>query len=278
MESWFDVYRGKMAAAVLILVPLILVVTSAGAEVGHEGSAPGSWMGATMGTVQAVVSGGVVTTTGWFSGMVSGSGLEAENQALREENARLREEKARLIGVLQENARLREMVGFQRQHPQLEVSPARVVGRDISPYFRVLNLEIESDADIEVRMPVVAAEGVVGQVHRVDGRVAQVVLVSDPRSHIDAISQRNRTLGTVQGLGHRSDYLAQAAYVTERDDLEVGDEMVTSGLGGVFPQDLRIGRVTSVEAGSDGMFQEVLVEPSVDVSRLREVFVVTGTK
>ena len=278
MESWFDVHRGKMAAAVLILVPLILVVTSAGAEVGQESSGPGSWMGATMGTVQAAVSGGVVTTTGWLSGMVGGGGLEAENQALREENARLREEKARLIGVLQENARLREMVGFQRQHPQLEVSPARVVGRDISPYFRVLNLKIETEADIEVRMPVVAAEGVVGQVHRVDGRIAQVVLVSDPRSHIDAISQRNRTLGTVQGLGHRSDYLAEAAYVTERDDLEVGDEMVTSGLGGVFPQDLRIGRVKSVETGADGMFQEVLVEPSVDVSRLREVFVVTGTK
>ncbi len=275
MDSWYDVHRKKLATVFLVLVPLVLVVTSAGADVGQESSTPGSWMGATLGSAQSVVYTGVTATTGWFSGWGNTSALETENAALRQENARLREEKTRLIGVLQENARLREMVGFQSRHPQLDVSPARVIGRDLSPYFRVLKIRIDSEEEIRPRMPVVASDGVVGQVHRVDGGIADVVLVSDPRSHIDAITQRNRTLGVVQGLGHQADYLAEAAYITEGDEVEVGDEMVTSGMGGVFPQDLRIGRVVAVEEGIDGMFQEVILSPSVDVSRLQEVFIVT---
>lgn len=276
MRAWLRQHRRKVTAFVVVVVPLWMLVTSAGAEVGAPSSTPTQFAGGVVGGTQAgvhVVIGGL----GDLWTRLTGSGeLAEENEELRREVARLREEKTRLIGVLQENARLRELVGFQAARPEFELAPAQVIGRDISPYFRVVKVRLESEADLEPTMAVVAPEGVVGQIHRVYGRYADVVLVADPRSRIDAISQRNRALGIVQGLGHQADYRARVAYLTEEDELRVGDTMVTSGMGGVFPRDLQIGTVVEVGDDERGLFQEVAVEPSVDFARLEEVFVITS--
>ena len=269
-------HRKKAAALLLIVMPFILMATSAGASIGESASA---------GPVQLMQRG-----VGWaqFGGYRPGGGLgsfwarltssdaERENEQLREEVARLREEKSRLIGVLQENSRLREMVGLQKRHPEYKLAAALVTGRDISPYFRVMTIKLSSDAKLEPRMPVIAAGGVVGLIHRVYGEFADVILLSDPRSRVDAISQRSRTQGVVQGLGHERDYHAKISYLLQKDELRVGDVMVTSGMGGIFPKELIIGTVTEIQSGERGLFQEAQIEPAVDFSRLEEVFVLVG--
>jgi rod shape-determining protein MreC len=278
MYDFLSNHRPKLVALVLVLMPLIMLVSSDEPAVGVDSSSE---------PVQVMRSGlawtefGAYQTFAWlgdaWQGLVS-SDLAAENAALREEAARLREEKSRLIGVLQENARLRDLVGFQTRHPEFELVPARVVGRDISPYFRVLRLKLESTAELAARQPVVVASGVVGQIHAVYGEFAEVVIVSDPRSRVDAVSQRNRAPGIVEGLGHERDYLARVAYLNQKDEIRDGDVMVTGGKGGVFPKEMVIGTVTEVDNAQRGLFQEVRLEPAVDFSRLEEVFVITGTK
>lgn len=278
MREWIKKHSKKFVAALLIVVPLAMAVSSSGATVGESTTGPTR---AAAGATTALKSGihGVVGTVGNLVGRLgSDPELEEENEELRDEVARLQEEKTRLIGVLQENARLREMVGFQQDHPEFDLVPARVVGRDISPYFRVLKLRIESDADLEERMPVVAPEGVVGQIHRVYHGGADVVIAADTRSRIDAVGQRNRAPGIVVGLGEDSNYRARVAYVSQRDELQKGDTMVTSGMGGVFPRELRIGTLVEVDSPEDQLFQEVIVEPAVDFSRLQEVFIITDVK
>ncbi len=203
--------------------------------------------------------------------------LERDNEQLRQKVARLREEKSRLIGVLQENARLRELLEFKRRHSEYELASAEVVGREISSYFRVLTLKLKSTAELESGMPVVVAQGVVGQIQRTYGSFADVVIVSDPRSRIDAVSQRNRAHGIVQGLGHERHYRAKISYLRRRDRVEQGDVMVTSGMGGVFPPELIIGTIQQVDTQKRGLFQEAVLEPAVDFSRLEEVFVITDT-
>lgn len=271
-------HRSKIVAFVLVVIPLAMLGSSEQAGVGRARSSK---------PVQVLRSGvawselGAYRSVAWLGQawhrLVDGD-LAEENEKLRQQVARLREEKSRLIGVLQENARLRKLVGFQKKHPEYELVPARVVGRDISPYFRVLRLKLQSTEKLEPRQPVVVANGVVGQIHEVYGQFAEVIIVSDPRSRIDAVSQRNRAPGIVEGLGHERDYLAKVSYLNQKDLVREGDVMVTGGKGGVFPKELVIGKVVGVDNAQRGLFQEVRVKPAVDFSRLEEVFIITGRK
>ena len=275
MYSFWQSHRRKIAVLLLVLAPILMLSTSAGAGVGDRAAAPTRIGVAGLSWVQLGGQRIVGGVTGWFGDLVGGD-RTAENEALRAEVARLQEEKTRLIGVLQENERLRRLVGFKRKRDDLELVPARVVARDVTPYFRVLKVSLQADAELEPRMPVVVAEGVVGQIHRIYGRFADVIVVSDPRSRIDVLSQRTRARGVVEGLGHESDYLARVGYLSEKDEVRVGDVMVTSGMGGIFPRELVVGRIAEIDRAERGLFQEARVEPSVDFARLEEVFVVVS--
>lgn len=264
-------------ALVLCLVPLVLLATSAGATVGKEHRIrPTRWTWSFLSVGQL----GVVESFSRFFSMFDDEERARELARLRSENAVLREEKARLIGVLQENERLRELVGFKKLHPEYELVPARVVAQDTSPFFRVVSIRIQPPHDVKLRprQPVLVAGGVVGQIHEVHDDHAQVLLLSDPRSQIDVISQRNRAHGIVSGLGHERDYEAKVSYLSEKDHIRTGDVMVTSGMGGGFPPELIVGEVLSVTPDERGLFQHVVLEPSVDLARVEEVFVLTGVK
>ncbi len=205
--------------------------------------------------------------------------LKDENQRLRDEVATLREERARLIGVLQENARLRKMLKFTTDRPTLGLKSARVIGRDSTPFFRVLRLQLDTsspDLKVEPHMAVVSHEGVVGQIIEVYDGYADVMLVSDPRSTIDVVSQRNRTRGMVRGLGHKRDYKASLAYLRRKDEVRQGDVLVTSGKGKLFPSELMVGKITEVDDSEYGLHQDARIEPSVDFDRLEEVFIVSS--
>lgn len=278
MIELLKAHQRKIAAALLVLIPLILVATSAGASIGvSSGPAPMTWAQQGLGYAQL---GGhrVVGGVGAFWLRLTATDLVKENEELKAEVARLREEKSRLIGVLQENGRLRELVGLKRRHAEYELLPAQVVGRDVTPYFRVITIRIKHEGQVEPRMPVVAAGGIVGQVHRVFGDFADVVVISDPRSRIDAVSQRNRAQGIVHGLGHERDYFARISYLSEKDEVGEGDVMVTSGMGGIFPRELIIGSVRKLDTSERGLFQQAWIEPAVDFSRLNEVFVIVSTR
>ena len=203
---------------------------------------------------------------------------QRENEQLRKENAKLREENIGLQGILQQNARLTKLVGFKQQRPIYQLEPARVIAADMSPFFRVLRLRLETESDnIEPEMPVVSADGVVGRIERVDGRYCDVMLTVDPRSKIDIMTQINRSRGILTGTGSDTSYDAKISYLLRRDEVEEGELIVTSGRAGRFPKELPLGRITSINTKSFGLYQEVTVEPIVDFSRLEEVYIITGT-
>ena len=205
--------------------------------------------------------------------------LKQENERLRQQISRYEEERARLIGVLQENARLRQMLKFKDGRPDLKLRPARIIGRDVTPYFRVLRVKIDArsaDITLKPQMAVVSTEGVVGQIIEVNDEYADVMLVSDPRSKLDVMTQRSRTRGVIKGLGHRKDYEAQMAFLRRKDEIAEADVIVTSGKGGMFPQELLVGQVSRVDRKAFGLEQQAIVEPTVDPGRLEEVFIITG--
>jgi rod shape-determining protein MreC len=119
-------------------------------------------------------------------------------------------------------------------------------------------------------MAVVTSEGVVGRVIEVSLHTAKVLLITDPNSGMDVIVQRSRTQGIMEG---KVEEVCVLKYVQKNEDVQVGDKVITSGLGGIFPKGLMTGTVTKVERKRPGIFQYIEVTPSVDFSRLEEVLI-----
>jgi len=193
---------------------------------------------------------------------------ERENQLLLEENRRLKSEVVGLEEARLSNERLRKLLDF-REEIQLPALPAKVIGEDASGWFRTVVIDRGSSDGVREGLAVVVAEGAVGRVISVSPVNARVLLVIDPSSAVASMVQRSRTRGVARGRG---DTLSFDFALRERD-VEVGDRIISSGTGGVFPKGIVLGSVTQVAREDYGMFQEVEISPEVDFEQLEEVLV-----
>lgn len=200
-------------------------------------------------------------------------------RTVREENKRLHLETTTLkrrIDQLQDQAletqRLERLLAM-RQASQADLLTARVVGKDATNWFKTILLDRGSLEGIRRNQPALAPDGLVGRVVEVTPTSARVQLLTDPVSAVGGLIQRTRVTGIVSGnLGAG----ARVRYLPLMADVAVGDEVVTSGMGGVFPKGILIGRITSVERRSGALFQEATLQPAVDLSRLEEVLILTN--
>lgn len=197
--------------------------------------------------------------------------LKTENETLVQENRKLLSEIGVLKETQQENERLRLLLSF-RESFKLDTVVARVIAKDVSTEFRAIRINRGESSGVHKDMAVVTHEGIVGRVLRTTETTADIVTLVDLLSAIDAIDQRSRAHGVVEGL---SDDLCTLRYTLRTDDIQAGDILISSGLGGVFPKGVPVGTVSRVNKKSFGITQEVEVRPNVDFSRLEEVLVVT---
>lgn len=196
---------------------------------------------------------------------------ERRNTVLEQENSQLRADLQQVEEFRLQNERLRELLAFvdDIDRPAL---PAQVIGEDVSSWARTVTIDKGIRSGVRVGLPVVAAAGVVGRIIKSAPNSSRVLLVTDASSAIAALVQRTRTRGVARGRGVEMslDYALRAA------DIEQGDLLVTSGMGGVFPKGLPLGQVAKVERDKFGLFQRVDIAPAVDFSHLEEVLVVVG--
>jgi rod shape-determining protein MreC len=172
--------------------------------------------------------------------------------------------------IEQANQRLRGLIRFQQEIEQ-KVLPAEVVGKDPSPWFRSVIIDKGRNDGVAKGLPVVIPQGIAGQVVAVSQHYAKVLLIIDANNAVDALVQRTRARGIVTGA---PDNECIFKYVLRQDDVQEGDILIASGLDGIYPKGLRVGRVSAVARQSNGIFQEVTVTPAVDFQTLEEVLVV----
>ena len=196
-----------------------------------------------------------------------------DNLALIEENRKLLNAIANLRETQQENVRLRKLLQFQEKF-ELQNVVARVIAKDVSTEFRAIRINRGESSGIYKDMAVVTNEGVVGRVLRVSKNTADVVTILDLLSAIDAVVERSRARGIVAGM---TDEVCQLRFALRTDDIEPGDVLISSGLGGIFPKGVPVGTVSKVNRKPFGISQEVEVRPSVDFSKLEEVLVIVQT-
>ena len=198
---------------------------------------------------------------------------ERENEKLRAENRRDLAEIARFEEIRLANIRLRKLLGF-KETLDLPTLPAQVIGEDASNWFQTVVIDKGRADGLREGMPVVVPEGVAGRVIETAPHQSRVLLITDASSAVAAMVQRTRARGIIRGQGETLSF----DYALREDDIKVGDRIVSSGTGGMFPKGLTIGVVTRVTKGDYGLFQGVEVAPTVDFGRLEEVLVLLKGK
>ena len=195
--------------------------------------------------------------------------VEAENRVLRERVAELEDEKLQFREALVLSGQL-ERIAHMRREFEVPLLPSRVVGQDASQWSHALLLDRGRAADVRSGMPVMVEQGLVGLVSATTPHAARAMLILDRRSAVDAMVQRSRARGLVRGLG--TDEL-EFVFMVRSDDVQVGDEVISSGVGGVYPKGLRIGTITAVRAERSELLHTAALRPVVDFGRLEQVFV-----
>jgi rod shape-determining protein MreC len=197
--------------------------------------------------------------------------LRQENKDLQGEVAVLQRRIDQLEEQSLETQRLQRLLAM-RETTQAGFLTARVVGKDATNWFKTILLDRGSQDGVRRNQPVLAPDGLVGRVVEVTPASAKVQLLTDPVSSVGGLVQRTRVTGIVSGnLGSG----ARVRYLPLLADVVVGDEVVTSGMGGVFPKGIPVGRITAVERRSGALFQEASLQPLVDLGRLEEVMILT---
>ena len=195
-------------------------------------------------------------------------------------NAQLEAEVARLqsqiIELQQENSELEilsALLDFARTHAENEYITAAVIGRDISPFLHYIIINRGSDDGLRRGMPVVSSQGLVGRVAAVTAGGARVQLITDPDTAINVRIQPSGAEALLQG-SITGDLTVEA--IPQDANLQNGDLVLTSGLGGNYPPDILIGQISGVRQRPVELFQSATIEPVVDFSLLEIVLVIVN--
>jgi rod shape-determining protein MreC len=152
---------------------------------------------------------------------------------------------------------------------------AQVVGWDPSGLFKSVIIDKGRSSGLKTNMPVINADGVVGRLVAVSADYSKALLLIDQNSAVDCLISRTRDSGIVKGLSAKTIIFESSMdYVRKNSDIIIGDTIVTSGLGGVFPKGIPVGTVIEIKEPSDEFFMDIKIMPNVDFSKLEEVLVI----
>lgn len=196
-------------------------------------------------------------------------GKEEECKRLRRENAVLSELLNSYREGYLEGMRLRKLVDIRERLNQRSVV-ARVIDSNRASLFKTLLINKGTSEGLRVGLPVLADQGVVGRIIETSWHASRVLLLIDENSNVDALIQRNRAQGILQGAGSAG---CSLKYIPREENVQKGDVVLSSGLAGVFPKGLLLGVVTGITGQEGGLFQKIDVASAVDFSRLEEVLV-----
>ena len=190
-------------------------------------------------------------------------------------NMKISDLESRIFGYKEielENKRLKKLLDFGQELPYKKVL-AQIVARDASSDFRVLRVNKGLKDGLKLQSTVVTGAGLVGFVYRLTDHFADILTILDPNNRVDSLIKRIRAHGIVEGDSNRRCLMK---YVNRTEPIILNDEVLTSGLGNLYPKGILIGKISKIERESYGMTQDVRISPSVDFGKLEEVIVLVS--
>jgi rod shape-determining protein MreC len=232
-----------------------------------------SWAQSAISPVQSATTGVGGAGLGFFRGLADMRTARAENEGLRRRLADAENELREARQARDENERLKRLLDFTKD-VSYQTIPARVVARDPSIWFNSLIINRGSTSGVDLDMPVVTPEGIVGRVVGVGPVSAQVMLITDERSAAGAIVGQlgqSNAIGSVRGYGKNG--LLEMRYVSGLETVNVGDYVVTTGQDRIYPPGLSVGNVVEVIPGSATTPHNIRVKPGARLDSIQEVVV-----
>jgi rod shape-determining protein MreC len=222
-------------------------------------------------TVGSVIATPFVAVGDFFGGLTTDAKTVEE---LREQNEELQSLVIRMEEYRQENERLSALLDLKDAY-RLDSVAARVISTSSDSWNRVLTINKGSIAGFEVGMPVLSANGLIGQIESVSPASSVVRLITDETSGVSAFLQSSRTEGVLTGSVDGVLYLE---YIPLSVAVEPGDAVITSGAGGIYPKGIPIGEVATVKSSDSDVYKTITVKPITRVTTYEEVLVLIGSE
>lgn len=257
-----------------VIVLLVCLIVAAGAAFRADASNDAVGLaGQALRPFQGLVTGSGSGVGNFFEALREVGDLHAENQRLKVEVDAQEALKSRIIELERENYELRNLLSFVRERPDDRFLPARIIAWDPVSVVRSITIDRGRQDGIRTGMVVVTPLGLVGRVQRVTPGTAVVLLITDAGSSVSALVEGSRARGLVEG--QREPVLIMR-YIERDREVKSGDIVITSTLGGSFPEGLPIGQIVDVTGNDTSKFKEARLLPVVDFNRLEDVLVLTS--
>ena len=277
MKKYFKTRKFKVLLAVLFALILLMVLAGV---TGRLSGWPGQLLGAVATPFQKAATAVDGAAKNFGDTFIFYKEIQKENDELQQRVAELEQKLVELDRYKAENQQLKEFYDIQEKNPEWSMVSASVVGRD--PIAQYYSFTIDQGAldGIQIGNPVIAGGGsLVGVIKEVGPNYAVVTTILDPKLSAAAMISRTRDSGLAGG----DTELSQSGYCTmvhlARDaSAVVGDVVITTGLGGVFPKELRIGKVQDLLPDASGKSLYAVIQPEEDVATIRSVMVITSFK
>ena len=270
-----EFFKGKAFKVLVAVVVVIIGLLIGNAASGRNLSLPSDWLGNLTSPFQNFAS----AVKGGFSGIgtyfTDKTATTAENEALKAQIAQLQQQLADYEQLKRENDQLKEIVGITEQREDLKMIGATVISGDGGEYYGMFTINKGSKDGIKEKDAVVTTAGVVGYVSEVSYNHCKVTTLLSPDCNIGGYDIVSGDFGVLTGDSElAATGLFKLAYLPKGSLIAVGNIVVTSGLGGIFPQGFVAGVVQRVTADEQGLAMDAVLTPSADFSKLKEVLVV----
>lgn len=266
MKELFNVKSVRILCVTLCLVIIFSVAGSGGNSVV---SSVFSYLTVGFSKVSAAASDAVTNKTY--------DQLKEENEKLKQENADLRTQLVDYYQLRDENARLWKYYDIKKTHTDYEILPATVIRRDSNDDFYSFTADVGSANGVELQDPVITENGLIGFVSSVSSTSCRVTTILSPDTQAGAIDANTNENGIISGNTlHSDDNLTTLTKIDSSGEIEEGDIIVTSGLGGVYPADIIVGEVQSIEYDPYDTTKYAVVKPYEDIRTVTDVVVITS--
>lgn len=266
-------HKGLLAAAIVIILVLVMAVASMIAG----GSTPSTnFFGIIFKPVQSFISGITRGIESYYSYIYDYDTILAENAQLRLRIAEYEKASREYQGAIEENERLKELLELSTRRPELKFASAKIVARDLSNWSRTFTLDQGSSSGIAKGNCVVSSEGYwVGVITEVGLNWSTLITVIDTDMTVAARVFRTGDAGVAEGSFELMQQgRLSLSYLPLDCDIQNGDVVMTTGVGGLYPKDIPIGEVVDVQPEDSGISARAVLKPFAEPDRLAQVFVV----
>lgn len=201
--------------------------------------------------------------------------LKQKNEELEKQNSELEQKLRELEIIKTENETLKKYLELAEKYNNYETIPAYVIGKDITNYSKTIVINVGKNDGIKENMTVIADEGLVGNIISVTSDTAKVQTILDTASATSAVASSTRDSMVCKGTINELNCL-KASYISTDANIIEGDSIETSGMGGIYPKGIYIGRVTEVNEGKNKIDTTVKVKTAVDFEKLETVLIINN--